>query len=345
MKYNNQRTVIDLGFIILFFLAIYICFNDPDIMNPSASIIVIIFILICFRFALIHRIYTSSARKKYIEEARENALRAQDIASYNKNYDLMLEEMNKLKKNKMFLSRKMVTEIESDIADAEKDREWHLRDAIVRMTNNTVTLIKKEYANSEENKLKTYQAFKDELVKWSGYYTEDETKRLVSKCDKKVAALLYKAHPESMTKYMIESDATAVKSLPLSQDPVDIIMDKVDKMSGEEFEHFWADYLIKAGYENVNVTVTSGDFGGDVTAEKDSVKYVFQCKRFTTTSVGVKAVQEVLGSISLYGSHVGVVVTNQYFTRQALTLAAKNNILCWDRTELIKKLSVLQGDS
>ena len=57
-------------------------------------------------------------------------------------------------------------------------------------------------------------------------------------------------------------------------------------------------------------------------------------------SVGVKAIQEVMGSKSIYNCHVAVVLTNNYFTNQAKKLAKQNNVLLWDReklAEFIKK--------
>ena len=57
------------------------------------------------------------------------------------------------------------------------------------------------------------------------------------------------------------------------------------------------------------------------------------------SQVGIDAVQQVLGSKSLYNCHIGVVLTNNYFTPAALELAQKNNILMWDRTRLVKLLN------
>ena len=63
-------------------------------------------------------------------------------------------------------------------------------------------------------------------------------------------------------------------------------------------------------------------WGGDILAEKEQVKYVIQCKRYDS-SVGVSAIQEVIGSRSVYNCHVGIVATNNYFTKPAVLLAEK----------------------
>ena len=112
-----------------------------------------------------------------------------------------------------------------------------------------------------------------------------------------------------------------------------------NEISGAEFEKITKEILEKNGFVNVMTTPISGDFGVDVIAEKDSIKYVIQCKKYSS-SVGIKAVQEVIGSKSMNNAHVAAVLTNNYFTKSAKELANKNNVLLWDRKklgEMIKK--------
>ena len=78
---------------------------------------------------------------------------------------------------------------------------------------------------------------------------------------------------------------------------------ELDEMNGIMFERFCASLLQRNGYSNVNLTKQSGDMGGDILAEKEQVKYVIQCKRYDS-SVGVSAIQEVIGSRSVYNCHV-----------------------------------------
>lgn len=110
-------------------------------------------------------------------------------------------------------------------------------------------------------------------------------------------------------------------------------IEQIDKMEGVEFEHFVARLLKKYKYKNVKVTQASNDYGIDITAELNGVKYAFQCKNYTA-DVGSKAVQEVYSGKQYYDCHVGVVVTNRFFTRQARELAKKNDVLLWDRNKL-----------
>lgn len=103
-----------------------------------------------------------------------------------------------------------------------------------------------------------------------------------------------------------------------------------DLMEGRDFEFFCADLLEKRGFLDVEVTKGSGDNGVDILAEKDGVTYAIQCKRYDEP-VGVKAVQEAYAGRDYYDRMVGVVMTNQYFTKNAVDMARKLKIMLWDR--------------
>lgn len=69
---------------------------------------------------------------------------------------------------------------------------------------------------------------------------------------------------------------------------------KIDnEMNGYEFETLTKEILLKNNFYDVTVTKASCDFGVDVIAYKDSVKYAIQCKKYSST-VGIKAVQEIM---------------------------------------------------
>ena len=58
-----------------------------------------------------------------------------------------------------------------------------------------------------------------------------------------------------------------------------------------------------------------------------------QCKCYAS-ALGNTPVQEVCAGKNMYNCHVGVVMTNNYFTASAKQLAEKNGILLWDRDKL-----------
>lgn len=102
-----------------------------------------------------------------------------------------------------------------------------------------------------------------------------------------------------------------------------------EDMEGHEFEYFCADLLRNHGFDEVEVTKGSGDYGIDILAEKDGVTYAVQCKRYAAP-VGVKAIQEAYAGRDYYDRMVGAVMTNQYFTTPAVEAAKKLKILLWD---------------
>lgn len=106
--------------------------------------------------------------------------------------------------------------------------------------------------------------------------------------------------------------------------------EEYDLMEGHEFEYYCAELLRKCGFQEVQVTRGSGDYGIDILAEKDGVTYAIQCKCYNGP-VGVKAVQEAYAGRDYYDRMVGAVLTNQYFTQPAVEAAQKLKILLWDR--------------
>lgn len=104
---------------------------------------------------------------------------------------------------------------------------------------------------------------------------------------------------------------------------------RIDKMSGIEFEEFLRKWFKKKGYK-VEMTKTSNDYGADLLLYKKKELTVVQAKCYGS-NIGIKAVQEVIGAMSYYDAQKGMVVTNQYFTKNAINLAQKKEIELLDR--------------
>ena len=109
----------------------------------------------------------------------------------------------------------------------------------------------------------------------------------------------------------------------------------VDTMDGHRFEQYCASLLRQIGFINVEVTKGSGDQGVDIVAVKDGIRYAVQCKCYSS-DLGNTPVQEVNAGKTLYKCHVGVVLTNRYFTAGAKELAEATGVLLWDRDELMR---------
>lgn len=109
-------------------------------------------------------------------------------------------------------------------------------------------------------------------------------------------------------------------------------INKIDSLSGFEFENFLHHLFQKMGFK-VNSTKLSGDQGADLIIVNHNDKIVVQAKRYSN-NVGNKAVQEVVASIAHYGANKGMVVTNSQFTKSAIELAKSNEIQLIDRNKL-----------
>lgn len=111
------------------------------------------------------------------------------------------------------------------------------------------------------------------------------------------------------------------------------LVERVDLMSGEQFEEFLAECFQRLGYD-VKTTPKTNDFGADLILTKDDRKTVIQAKRYKS-KVGNSAVQEVVAAIQYYGAKEAIVVTNSQFTSNARELAKVNNVQLWEREQLI----------
>lgn len=115
-----------------------------------------------------------------------------------------------------------------------------------------------------------------------------------------------------------------------------LTINDIDLMTSIQFEKFLHKYFTKQGYK-CKQTKTSGDQGVDLIAEKDGLIIAIQVKHYST-SVGNRAVQEVVAGMKYYNANRGMVITNSYFTKSAIELAKANNIILWDKKALREKI-------
>ncbi len=108
----------------------------------------------------------------------------------------------------------------------------------------------------------------------------------------------------------------------------------IDKMDGIQFEHYLKLLFRSQGYQ-VEVTRAAGDYGADLILRKDGRKIAVQAKRYNR-SVGISAIQEVVGSKAHYNADEAWVVTNRDFTEAAENLAKSNGVRLIDRDKLIE---------
>lgn len=115
----------------------------------------------------------------------------------------------------------------------------------------------------------------------------------------------------------------------------------VDKMSGKQFEEFLLAHFKNLGYKGHTTPITN-DYGADLVVEKDKERIVIQAKRWQS-KVKIEAIQQIAAAIQYYKANKGMVITNSFFTKNAVQLAESNNIELWDRNKLIKIMDKSNG--
>lgn len=112
--------------------------------------------------------------------------------------------------------------------------------------------------------------------------------------------------------------------------------DQIYTMSGTEFEYYLDALFSAMGYKSKH-TGKSNDYGADlILTDLKGNTICLQAKRYTG-KVGIKAVQEVVSAKEYYGCKSAIVVTNSYFTSQAINLAQKCGVQLWDKDKLYEK--------
>jgi HJR/Mrr/RecB family endonuclease len=115
---------------------------------------------------------------------------------------------------------------------------------------------------------------------------------------------------------------------------------ETDSLSGEQFEEWLGEFFAKLGFE-VERTRYRRDFGADFILTWNGVTTAVQAKS-GHTRVGVNAVQQVVAAKAFYGCGRAMVVTNQYFTEQAVVLAQANGVVLRSRDDLMRKILSLK---
>lgn len=145
------------------------------------------------------------------------------------------------------------------------------------------------------------------------------------------------AHPDVPR---LKNDLSRLGKIAQLQVSANFDLESLNEISGAEFEHLIALKFEELGFQVVKTPAT-GDYGADlIIVTPNETRISVQCKRFRT-KVNLKAVQEVVASLSHYQCDFGIVVTNSSFLNSAKKLAENNEIELWDQDRLI---SFLSGD-
>jgi len=134
--------------------------------------------------------------------------------------------------------------------------------------------------------------------------------------------------------------ASGIRVTQTTWDQVLLSLDDVDLLSGDAFEGFVGSVFERLGYQVTHTKMTR-DFGADlVLVDQHGQRQVVQTKKRTATaSIGVDAVQEVIGSLRMYSATSAMVVCNCRFTSAARELACVNGVELLDRDGLARLLN------
>lgn len=109
----------------------------------------------------------------------------------------------------------------------------------------------------------------------------------------------------------------------------------IDKMSGFEFENYLNYLFAELGYKP-QVTKKTCDFGADLVLQGPN-KIVVQAKRYGyKNNVSLDAIREIFAAQAYYGADEAWVITNSFYTKQAIELAKACNVKLLNRHDLLE---------
>jgi restriction system protein len=115
----------------------------------------------------------------------------------------------------------------------------------------------------------------------------------------------------------------------------------IDSMTGIDFERYLQKILTAQGY-SVSMTPASGDLGVDLVASRNSDKIALQVKRHNT-NISRRAISDAVAGMQHYRCNKAMVITNNYFTPGAVTLARSTGCILADRDTLARWIVELQN--
>jgi restriction system protein len=119
-------------------------------------------------------------------------------------------------------------------------------------------------------------------------------------------------------------------------------MASVDVMTGRQFEEF-LEWVFDERDVTIELTPATADRGADLLVKRGSERSVIQAKRHALSSrVGGEAVREAIAARTHYRARRAMVVTNAFFSTQALETADENDVELVDRDALARLLAQAQ---
>lgn len=190
-----------------------------------------------------------------------------------------------------------------------------------------------EEAEKFASRLRLYLTFTKEIdtIYRNAYRSNLDGTADLNKVESDIAKFLKResvvpSHMEKWERESIAEDIAWIAVRQLGERP-----SRVEHV-GILFEERVAKELESLGYL-VDRTPVTGDFGADLIAEKDDLRYAIQCKSHAKP-IGLKAVQEAVGARRYYKCDYGVVIASSSFTLAAKELAGETGVLLVGETSI-----------
>lgn len=259
------------------------------------------------------------AYKKNIEVFKLNKLDINPIIEICKILDINVDE--KLVKGRLkILSNKISHTTNKNSSNLPKSYK-NLINTFYKEDNKDVEAIVKAFVNINKDKSK---------------YSNEEFDYLYKICKELNVSVDNQKLRQYFNKELLRKDVIKEYKINKLQEGLSgdyiVTIEDVDTLNGYEFEDFLGKLFKNLGY-NVHNTSYSGDFGADLIIEKNNRKIAIQAKNYSG-NVGLEAVQQALSGKSYYKCNEAMVITNSYFTRQAIELAGTSGVDLVNRDKL-----------
>lgn len=111
-------------------------------------------------------------------------------------------------------------------------------------------------------------------------------------------------------------------------------IDTIRELHWRDFEYLVAQAYRQQGYRVIENEEMGPDGGIDLIIEKNSNRYIVQCKQWRTVKVGVKVVREMYGTMHSTGAQGVIIITSGLFTQEAKNFAHDKSIDLVEGNEL-----------
>lgn len=264
------------------------------------------------------------------------------ILHHTKRYDL--GEINQIEYNNLLgLLLRYYIQSETVKADgSDRDIYWNTELDIPLLENQ----IKKEKINVYANDMKKYidineyETVEDLVVAFLDYFGEkglhDLNIQVLSEVAQENVDEIRQAVEKEYVRIKEQHEIQALENHLFKKDSEKKDIQYVDSLQGLEFEDFLKDLFVSFGYSHEDLPY-SNDYGADLIIRKGFRRIVIQAKNYQGT-VGNKAVQEVISAKIYYKCDTAMVITNSFYTTNAIKTARASGVILIDRNGLEKIL-------